>query len=86
MFYGVLGTDEDVVDVYPLKNLQPVLKHIFDHTLECRWGIAKYKRHNNSFTGAKLRIEGRFLNVIIVYIDLVKPRYHFNLGIHSGIA
>ena len=73
VFIRILREDEDVVDVHPYKDPQVVLKEIIHNALERRWPITEAKGHNNPLKGAKLRVEGGFLDIFVVDSDLVEP-------------
>ena len=73
VFIRILRENEDIVDVHPCKNPQVVSKDIIHHALERRWRITEAKGHNNPLEGAKLCVEGGFLDIFVVDSDLVKP-------------
>ena len=72
VFLRILREDEDVVDVHPYKDPQVVSKNIIHDALERRWRIAEAKGHNNPLEGAKLRVEGGFLDIFVLDSDLVE--------------
>ena len=84
VFIRILREDEDVVDVHPYKDPQLVSKDIIHDALERRWRITKAKGHNNPLEGAKLRVEGGFLDIFVVDSDLVKPTNKVDLGKYGG--
>ena len=85
MYFGVLGEDEDVFVVHPDANSKRVMKNIITDTLQCTSGIAEYKWLNHLLKGSKLRVEGSH-RVLIVYPDLMKPRYWIDLATNRGVA
>ena len=79
VFVRILREDEDVVNVHPYKDPQVVSKDIVQDALERRWRITEAKGHNNPLEGAKLCVEGGFLDIIILNSDLVEPTNKVNL-------
>ena len=79
VFVRILPEDEDVVNVHPYKDPQVVSKDIVDDALERRWRIAEAKGHNNPLEGAKLCVEGGFLDIFVLNSDLVEPTNKVNL-------
>ena len=79
VFVRILREDEDVVNVHPYKDPQVVSKDIIHDALERRWCIAEAKRHNNPLEGAKLCVEGGFLDIFVLNSDLVEPTNKVNL-------
>ena len=73
VFIRILREDADVVHVHPYKDRQLVSKDIIHDALERRWRITEAKGHNNPLEGAKLRVEGGFLDIFVVDSDLVEP-------------
>ena len=73
VFFSVLREKEHVVDLNPYENPQVVSKNVIYNTLECRWWIAQAKGHNNPFEGPKLRVEGVFFDMFIMYSNLMEP-------------
>ena len=65
VFIRILREDEDVVDVHPYKDRQGVSKDIIDDALERGWRVTQAKGHNNPLEGAKLCVEGGFLNIFV---------------------
>ena len=84
VFIRILREDEDVVDLYPYKDPQVVSKDIIHHALERGWRITEAKGHNNPLEGAKLRVEGGFLDIFIVDSDLVGPTNKVDLRKYGG--
>ena len=73
VFVRILREDEDVVNVHPYKDPQVVSKDIVHDALERRWRITEAKGHNNPLEGAKLCVEGDFLDILALNSDLVEP-------------
>ena len=73
VFIRILREDKHVVDVHPYKDPQVVSKDIIHDGLERRWCIPEAKGHNNPLKGAKLRVEGGFLDIFVVDSNLVEP-------------
>ena len=73
VFIRIFREGEDVVDVHPYKDPQVVWKDIIHGALERRWRITEAKGHNNPLEGAKLCVEGGFLDIFVVDSDLVEP-------------
>ena len=85
VFIRILREDEDVVDVQPYKDPQVVSKDIIHHVLECRLRVTEAKGHNNPLEGAKLCVEGGFLDIVVVDSDLVQPTNKVDLQKYGGI-
>ena len=79
MFVRILREDEDVANVHPCKDPQVVSKDIVHDALERRWRITDVKGHNNPLKGAKLCVEGGFLDIFVLNSDLVEPTNKVNL-------
>ena len=73
MFLGVLGENEDVVNIHPYKNPQVVSKNIIDDALERRWCIAEVKGHKNPLEGPELRDEGSVFDIFVLDSNLMEP-------------
>ena len=84
VFIRILREDEYVVDVHPYKDLQVVSKDIIHDALERRWCIKEAKGHNSPPEGAKLCVEGGFLNIFVVDSDLVEPTNTVDLRKYGG--
>ena len=69
VFVRFLREDEDVVNVHPYKDPQVVSKDIVHDGLERRWRITEAKGHNNPLEGAKLCVEGGFLDIFVLNSD-----------------
>ena len=72
VFINILRKDENVVDVHPYKNPQGVSKDIIHDALERRWRVTEAKGHNNPFEGAKLCVEGGFLDIFVTDSNLME--------------
>ena len=79
VFVRILREDEDVVNVHLYKDPQVVSKDIVHDALERRWRITEAKGHNNPLEGAKLCVEGGFLDIFVLNSDLVEPTKKVNL-------
>ena len=79
VFVRILREDEDVVNVHPYKDPQVVSKDIVHDALERRWRITEVKGDNNPLEGAKLCVEGSFLDIFVLNSDLVEPTNKVNL-------
>ena len=75
----ILREDEDVVNVHPYKDPQVVSKDIVHDALERQWRITEAKGHNNPLEGARLCVEGGFLDIFVLNSDLVEPTNKVNL-------
>ena len=84
VFIRILPEDEDVVDVHPYKDPQVVSEDIIHDALERQWRITEAKGHNNPLKGAKLRVEGGFLDIFVLDSDLVEPTNKVYLRKYSG--
>ena len=73
VFIRIFWDDENVVDVNPYENPQVVSKDIIHKALEHRWRITEARGHNNPLEGAKLCVEGGFLDNFVMNSDLVEP-------------
>ena len=85
VFLSILREDENVVDVHPYKNPQVVSKDIIHNALERRWRVTEAKGHNNPFKGAKLCVEGGFLDIFVMDSNLMEPTDKVYLRKYSGI-
>ena len=79
VFVRILREDEDVVNVHPYKDPQVVSKDIVHDALERRWRITEANGHNNPLAGAKLFVEGGFVDIFVLNSDLVEPTNKVNL-------
>ena len=79
VFVRIFREDEDVVNVHPYKDPQVVPKDIVHDALERRWRITEAQGHNNPLEGAKLCVEGGFLDIFVLNSDLVEPTNKVNL-------
>ena len=79
VFVRILREDEDVVNVHPYKDPQVVSKDIAHDALERLWRITEAKGHNNPLEGAKLCVEGGFLDIFVLNSDLMEPTNKVNL-------
>ena len=86
VFIRILREDEDVIDVHPYKDPQTVSKDIVHDAMEGRWRITEANGHNNPLEGAKLRVEGSFLDIFVLDSDLVEPTKKVDLREYGGEA
>ena len=84
VFIRTLREDENVVDVHQYKDPQVVSKDIIHDALERLWRITEAKGHNNALEGAKLCVEGGFLDIFVVDSDLVEPTNKVDLREYGG--
>ena len=84
VFIRIFREDEDVVDVHPYKDSQMVWKYIIHDPLERRWCITEAKGHNNPLEGAKLGVEGGFLDIFVLDSDLVESINKVDLRKYGG--
>ena len=84
VFISILREDENVVDVHPYENLQVVSKSIIHDALERRWHVTEAKGHNNPFEGAKLCVEGGFLDIFVMDSNLMEPTDKVYLRKYGG--
>ena len=73
VFISIFREDENVVDVHPYENPQVVSKDIIHDTLERSWRVTEAKGHNNAFEGAKLCVQGSFLDIFVMDSNLMEP-------------
>ena len=85
VFIRILREDEDVVDVHPYEDAQVVSKDIIHDALKRRRRVTEAKGQDNPLEGAKLCVEGSFLDIFVVDSDLVKPTNKVDLRKYSGI-
>ena len=84
VFICILREDENVVDVHPYENSQVVSKDIIHYALKGRWCVPEAKGHNNPLEGAKLCVEGGFLDIFVLDSDLVEPADKVYLRKYAG--
>ena len=84
VFIRILREDEDVIDVHPYKDPQVVSKDIIHDALERRQRITEAKGHNNPLEGAKLCVEGGFLDIFVLDSDLVEPTNKVDVQEYGG--
>ena len=84
VFIRILREDDDVVDVHPHKDFQVPSKDIIHDALERQWSVTEAKGHNNPLEGAKLRVEGSFLDIFVLDSDLVEPTNKVDLRKYGG--
>ena len=84
VFIRIPREEEDVVDVHPYKDPQEVSKDIIHTALQRQWLITEAKGHNNPLEGAKLRVEGGFLDIFVVNSDLVEHTNKVDLRKYGG--
>ena len=63
-----------------------VSKDIIHDALERQWRVTEAKGHNNPLEGAKLCVEGGFLDIFVVDSDLVKPTNNVDLQKYGETA
>ena len=80
----ILREDENVVDVHPYENPQVVSKDIIHDALKRRWRVTEAKGHNNPLEGAKRCVEGGFLDIFVLDLDLVEPTNKVDLRKYGG--
>ena len=84
VFLSILREDEDVVDVHPYQNPQLVSKDIVRNALERPWRVTEAKGHNNPFGGAKMCVEGGFLDIFLMDSNLMEPTGKVYLRKYGG--
>ena len=84
VFIRILREDKDVVHVHPYKDPQVVSKDIIHDAYQRGCHTTEAKGHNNPLEGAKLRVEGGFLNIFVVDSDLVEPNNKVDLRKYGG--
>ena len=80
----IVRQDKNVVNVHPYENPQVVSKNIIHDALKRCWRVTEAKGHNNPFKGAKLCVEGGFLDIFVVDSDLVEPADKVYLQKYGG--
>ena len=73
VFLSILPEDEDCVDVHPYQTPQVVWKDVVHDAFQRRWRITEAEGHNNPFEGAKLRVEGSFLDLFVMDSNFMDP-------------
>ena len=73
VFIRIPREDENVVHVHQYEDPQVVSKDIIHDALERRWRVTEAKGHDNPLEGAKFCVEGGFLDIFVVDLDLVEP-------------
>ena len=84
VFILILREDENVVDIHPYEDSQVVPKYIIHGASKCRWRVTEAKGHDYPFEGAKLCVEGGFLDIFVVDSDLVEPANKVYLRKYGG--
>ncbi len=84
VFHGVIGIDEDVVEVYDYGNVNHVSKNIVHKALERRRSIGEPKRHDTPFEGAVTGPEGCFPFVTFSYAYEMISMSEIKFGIDAS--
>ena len=83
MEIGIIGVDEDVVQVHEDANIEEVAKNVVHELLEGGWRIGESERHYIPFKGAIASPECGFLFVTFVDSDKMVGVLEINVGEQS---
>ncbi len=84
VFCGVIGIDEDVVEVYDYGNVKHVSKNVIHKALECRKSVGEPKRHDTPFEGAVTGPEGCFPFITFSYAYEMISMLEIKFGIDAS--
>ncbi len=83
---GIIGIDEDVVEVYDYRNIKHVSKNVIHEALERRRSIGESKRHDTPFKGAIVGPEGCFPFITFGYMYEMISMSKIKFGVDAGRA
>ncbi len=83
---GVIGIDEDVVQVYDYGNVKHVSKNVVHEALERCRSIGEPKRHDTPFKGAVTGPEGCFPFITFSYVYEMISVSEIKFGIDASGA
>ncbi len=86
VFRGVIGIDEDVVEVSDYGNVKHVSKNIVHEALERRRSIGEPKKHDTPFEGAVTGPEGCFPFITFSYAYEMISMSEIKFGIDASGA
>ena len=72
VFLSIVREDADVVHVHPYEIPQVVSKDVIHDAFERPWRVTEAKEHNNPFEGAKLCVQGGFLDIFVMDLNLME--------------
>ncbi len=84
VFRGVIGIDEDVIEVYDYGNIKHVSKNIVHEALERRGSVGEPKRHDTPFEGAVMGPEGCFPFITFSYAYEMISMSKVEFGVDAG--
>ena len=80
VYFQCGGVNQDVVEVYNYKVIEPIVKQRIHGSLECGWGIRQSKRHNKEFIYTISRSACSFGFIAMADWDLVVATIKFKFG------
>jgi len=83
MEIGIVGVDEDVVQVSKDTNIKEVAKNVLHESLEGGWKISKSERQNTSFKGTIAGLECDFPFITFTDSDKMVGMLEVNVGEQS---
>jgi len=86
MLFGILGVDQNVIQIDYHPHIQHVHKNAIDKALERSWSIGKSERHNKPFIGAIASAEGSFPFITWSDADQMVCMLEIDLGIDGRAA
>jgi len=86
MLFGILGVDQNVIQIDYHAHIQHVRKNAIDEALERRWSIGESERHNKPFIAAIASVEGSFPFITQSNADQMVCMSEINLGIDDHMA
>jgi len=86
MLFGILGVDQNVIQIDCHTHIQHVHKNAIDEVLERSRSIGKSKRHNKPFIGAIASAEGSFPFITWSDADQMVCMSEIDLGINGCTA
>jgi len=86
MLFGILGVDQNVIQIDYHAHIQHVCKNAIDEALERSQSVGKSERHNKPFIGAIASAEGSFPFIARSDADQMVCMSEINLGIDGRTA
>ncbi len=86
VLHGIIGIDEDVVEVYDYGNVKHVSKNVIHEALEHHGALVSPKRHDTPFEGAVVGPKGCFPFITFGYTYKMISMSKIEFGVDAGGA